>query len=230
MPQPPRRDACLPRVLDTSEVSWLIEPPSALDGIASSVQQLFGWTAIAILATGPWDSLPLLILAACTGGLCILFNAISETRRLQRLKSQMVKDDEPDTIHRVSIVNTLTGWNFPGLSRIVLIIFNVIVVSIWVFGALVRSELDKAWGCYSAELSIDYLTAGPCTTQPVPKDRCWDIYPFHGTEKPCSGHREASGAWTQYVPPIILVIEWVLVAGYVFRNEFISNSSKVHQS
>lgn len=203
--------------IDTSEVSWLIEPPAAIETVAS-VQQFLGWTAVAILATGPWSSLPLLILAACTGGLCITMNAISESRRLLRQKqSKIVQDEKSVTIHRVSIVNTLTGWNFYGLARIVVILFNAIVASIWVFGALVRPELDKAWGCYSAELSIDYLTAGPCTINAVP-DRCWDVYPFHGTEKPCWGHREAGGAWTQHVPPIILVIEWVLVAGYVFRN------------
>ena len=138
-------------------------------------------------------------------------------------KATQATSQDPETLNKLALVNTAIGWNFSGVGKLVVVVFNLIVVSIWVFGAIIRSELNKAWGCYAGSLSIDYLTDNTCTeNNGVPKE-CWDVFPNNGVPKPCYGHREAGGAWTQYVPPILLAIEWAFTAALVLRKESIKN-------
>lgn len=183
-------------------------------------QLLFGWTAVSILVTAPWSSFLFMLIALIFAGITIFFNSTSVALGPN---SNKTADLENRTINRISFVNTVIGWNYSGVAKAFILFLNVVMISIWVFGAIIRSELNTAWGCYSGSLSIDYLTDNTCTENGGYPRECYDIYYGNGIPKSCYGHREAGGAWTQYIPPIFLAVEWTFTAALVLREKNLNN-------
>lgn len=205
----------------------------------SMFQLLFGWTAVSILVTAPWSDFLFVFIALILAGIAIFFNSTSvalgpktisgDTSSLKGGPDDLSSDSNKTaglksrTINRISFVNTVIGWNYSGVAKAFILFLNVVMISIWVFGAIIRSELNTAWGCYSGSLSIDYLTDNTCTENGGLPTECYDIYYGNGIPKPCYGHREAGGAWTQYIPPIFLAVEWTFTAALVLRENNLAN-------
>lgn len=122
-------------------------------------------------------------------------------------------------VHKISLVNTLIGWNWSPALKFAVVLFNVVVLSIWIGGAIIRPELQEAWGCYSGSLSLAQLTANTCTANGGIPERCWNIWPLNPPSVSCYGTRSPGGAWTQHVPPILLAAEWIFTAAIVIRRE-----------
>ena len=129
----------------------------------------------------------------------------------------------PEYIHKMSLVNTLIGYNWPVAVKMAVIFFNLIILLIWIGGAIIRPELNEAWGCYSGSLSLAQLTANTCMENGGRPARCWHVWPLNPPAVSCGGSRSAGGAWTQHVPPLLIVAEWVFTAAIVNRREHVRN-------
>lgn len=76
--------------------------------------------------------------------------------------------------HSLSLVNTLIGYRFSGLWRVVVVFFNAVLVITSVTAIAIRDELNDAWGCYSGSLPIERLTGLTCTLDDSP-ELCFQV-------------------------------------------------------
>ena len=199
----------------TSEASIFVSPPDETgDPSVPSYQVLCGSAGILCIVigaslgnVGTYIFIGLGIFAIA---LAIFVNALLVTGSHNK---------EEHLWHSVSIVNTLIGYHFSGLAWIFVIGTNLILVSTSVFSWIISAELDAAWGCYSGALPISRLTAGRCRPNFIP-ELCWDVTEGRGVAVSCPGVRHAGLGYFEWIPILILVLEWTLITVWKFRGHW----------
>ena len=133
--------------------------------------------------------------------------------------------DEEKRLQSLSIVNTILGIRFQPFWRVLIVIFNVILVTISVTSALIRNELNDAWGCYSGDLALSRLTGLVCTLDDAP-ELCFDVgeprayvdSSSSANAVSCTGSRSVSMQGPIWIPVAIFLAEWLLVAMAAYRH------------
>lgn len=189
----------------TSEWSILVSPPRA-DEPAAGTQLATAYLGIATIVLF-WDyggalggallALGILLLVSA-----VIFNAIA------------VSQDEKRNVpryHSVGVINTLIGHTISsGWLRAVVVIANVTAVAVAISAFVIGEQLEAAWGCYSAHLSLSRLTSAPCTINPAP-ERCWDVTLGRGASEACTGTRHPNTQKAEWGPLVFFVAEWIVV-------------------
>jgi hypothetical protein len=142
-------------------------------------------------------------------------------------KNEIQTDPQHDEArrHSLSIINTILGIRFQPFWRVLIVIFNVILVTISVTSALIRHELNAAWGCYSGDLPLSRLTGLVCTLDDAP-ELCFDVgeprayvdSSSSANAVSCTGSRSVSMQGPIWTPLAIFLAEWLLVAMAAYRH------------
>ena len=139
------------------------------------------------------------------------------------------------TFHSLGLFNTLTGVRFGPFWRAWIVAFNVILTTISVCSALIRHELDAAWGCYGGSLPISRLTELVCTLDNSP-ELCFDVgeprshigptasaspssLPSSADAVSCTGSRSVNMQSAIWTPVVLFLVEWLLVVLVAYRHK-----------
>ena len=139
------------------------------------------------------------------------------------------------TFHSLGLFNTLTGFRFGPFWRAWIVAFNVILATISVCSALIRHELDAAWGCYGGSLPISRLTELVCTLDNSP-ELCFDVgeprshigptasaspssLPSSADAVSCTGSRSVNMQSAIWTPVVLFLVEWLLVVLVAYRHK-----------
>jgi len=139
------------------------------------------------------------------------------------------------TFHSLGLFNTLTGFRFGPFWRAWIVAFNVILATISVCSALIRHELDAAWGCYGGSLPISRLTELVCTLDDSP-ELCFDVgeprshigptasaspssLPSSADAVSCTGSRSVNMQSAIWTPVVLFLVEWLLVVLVAYRHK-----------